>query len=291
MSPSTIERLAKEVIELSRNDPVSWTYVVLNRTIAQYQADTMYAVRDHNRVAVKSCNSIGKDFAAGCLALWWVHQWEDAVVVTTAPTWHQVETIQWKREIHKLYEGASIGLGGRMMTTEYRLSPERVAFGLSVNNKEAIQGIHSDHILIIVTEASAQEFDDELMEGIDALMAGGTAKMLMLSNPTRQEGQFYRAFHSQRHLWHLISVNAFDTPNLVSCTKLGKHDVPSGCRIVVPGLISHEWVEDMRSKYGEESDFFRVHIQGEFPKAGEDVVVPLEWIELAYQRGLAEKQV
>lgn len=251
----------------------------------------MEAIRDHARVSVRSCNSVGKDFAAACITLWWVLMWEDAVVVTTAPTWHQVETIQWKREIHRLYEGATVPLPPRLMTTEYRISPEQAAFGISTNNKEALQGIHSNHILIIVTEASAREFDDELHEGLDALMAGGTAKMLLLSNPTRQEGQFYRSHHSEQDQWHSMHVGAFDTPNLRSCTGLGEHTVPDGCKLLVPGLITHEWVEDMRQKYGEDSDFWRVHILGEFPQAGEDVVIPQEWIELAWERGLHESRV
>lgn len=284
---TALERKAQEVLQQGQKDPVAWTYAVLDRTITQYQADIMYAIRDYTRVSVGSCNSIGKDFAAGCLTLWWIHQWSDAVVVTTAPTWHQVEAIQWKREIHRLYEGATVSLGGRMMNTEYRLSPERVAFGISVNNKEAIQGIHSEHILVIVTEASASEFDDELVEGLDALMAGGHASMLMLSNPTRQEGAFYRSHHSEQDQWHAMRIGAFDTPNLQACEARGQHKIPDECPVVVDGLITHEWVEDMRLKYGEDSDFWRVHVMGQFPKSGSDVIIPMDWIEQAYERGLA----
>lgn len=288
---NNIQKAALEVLEIGRSDPVAWTHVILGRTMAWYQAKIMAAVRDHPRVSVKSCNSIGKDFAAGCLALWWPNQWDDGVVVTTAPTWHQVEDIQWKREIHRLYEGAKVTLGGRMMTTEYRLAPERVAFGLSVNNKEAIQGIHSEHLLVIVTEASASEFDDELVEGLDALMAGGTSKMLMLSNPTRQEGQFYRSHHNEQDQWFTISVSAFDTPNVQHCMSRPQHVIPDDCHIVIPGIISHEWVEAMRRKYGEDSDFWRVHVLGKFPRSGTDVIIPQDWIELALQRGYKEAMV
>ena len=272
------------IIELSRADPVAWTYAVLGRRITSYQADIMRAVRDHPRVAVRSCNSIGKDFAAGCIALWWVHQWDDAVVVTTAPTWHQVKDIQWHREISSLYYGAKWPLGGTMLDTEYRLSPRRAIMGLSTNNKEQLQGIHSEHTLIIVTEASAQEFDAELWEAIDTLAAGGRAVLLMLSNPTRQEGQFHAAFHDDAEQWVRLHVSAFDTPNLRNCAKLGSHQVPAQCRVVVPGLITHEWVEDMRHKHGEGSDFWRVHVLGDFPTSGADSVIPLAWVEEAMRR-------
>ncbi|MEK0325011.1 MAG: hypothetical protein QQN63_04840 [Nitrosopumilus sp.] len=283
-----VEAKAIELLEKSQNDPVGWTYAILGRTLTWYQARIMEDVRDYTRVAVRSCNSIGKDFAAGCIALWWVHQWPDAQVVTTAPTWHQVEQIQWRREIHKLYEQAVYPLGGKMQTTSYRLGPERVAFGISVNNKEAMQGIHSDHILIIVTEASAPQFDDELMEGIDALMAGGDAKILMLSNPTRQEGSLFRAFNSQRAQWRVRRVSAFDTPNVQACMKLGPHRIPDECANLVKGLISHQWITDMAEKYGENSDFYRVHILGEFPLSGSDSLIPLSWVEAARERGARE---
>ncbi len=171
-----------------------------------------------------------------------------------------------------------------MMTTEYRISPEQAAFGISTNNKEALQGIHSEHLLVIVTEASAREFDDELHEGLDTLMSGGTGKMLLLSNPTRQEGQFYRTHHSEQDQWYTMHVGAFDTPNVRACMDRGSHTVPDQCEIIVPGTLTHEWVEDMRIKYGEDSDFWRMHILGDFPKSGEDVVIPQEWIEQALDR-------
>lgn len=192
-----------------------------------------------------------------------------------------------------------------MMTTEYRLSPERVAFGISTNNKEALQGIHSDHLLVIVTEASASEFDDELWEGVDALLAGGMTKLLMLSNPTRQEGQFFRSHHSEQDQWATMKVSAFQTPNIEACAKMDgvsiastilgntwierpRHQIPEQCSIVVPGITTHEWVSDMYRKHGLESDFYRVHVLGDFPQSGADVVIPLEWIELAKERSYGE---
>ena len=274
-----LQRAAAEVADLGRDNPVGWVYAFLGVHLAQYQADMINSLTTNIRTAVKSCNSIGKDFAAACATLWWVHQWEDAQVVTTAPTWHQVEAIQWKREIHRLYKNSPIPLGGDMFTTEYRLAPGRVAFGISTNNKEKLQGIHSEHLLIIVTEASAPEFDIELWEAMDALMAGGKVSMLMLSNPTRQDGQFYDVFHTQMDQWNLSSVSAFDTPNIQRCMAMGDHAIPDDCPIIIPGLISHEWVEDMRRKWGDDSDFWRIHILGQFPQAGEDTVIPLDWIE------------
>ncbi len=288
-------------------DPVAWCHEHLNihgtecraacdaqaaaqgqpRThhLTPYQEQIMYSVRDNRRTAVRSCNSVGKDFCAACIGLWWVHQGPDTAVVYTAPTWLQVETVQWRREIRRVVAGAPKPLPGELFTTVYRVSPTQVALGVSTNNKEQMSGIHAARILVIVTEASAPTFDRELWEGIDSLLASGKAHILLMSQPSRQVGQFYECFHGQAHLWNTIHVSADDTPNVQACAQLPpSHTVPDECVDVVPGATTHVWVDDMTAKYGPDNDFIRVHIRGDFPTVGTDTLIPLPWIEAAMER-------
>ena len=266
-------------------DPVRWIKNVLGVSLTDYQAAIARAIAEHPRVAVRSCNSVGKDFIAACVGLWWVHQGDDTAVVYTAPTWHQVERIQWRREIKRAFNRAAKRLPGQLLTTSYEVSETQMMVGISTNNKEAMSGVHAARILIIVTEASAATFDKELYEGIDSMLASGDAHLLLLSQPTRQQGQFYEAFHSQAHMWHTMHVRPQDTPNVQACAALGPHAVPNECAApVVPGLTTHAWVEAMRAKYGQANDFVRVHVDGDFPELGEDAVIPLPWVEAAMER-------
>src|SRR3990167_3615837 len=272
--------------ELFGTRPALFAEEILGVTLWPHQRPILEALAGGKRlIAVRSCNAAGKDFVAACAALWAPACWDDVAAITTGPTWHQQRDIVWGREIHNLWLGARIRLPGRMLDTEWDISPTRRAVALSTVTKEALQGIHArDMLLIIVDEASAQEITAEMWEALFSLMASGRAILLALGNPTRNEGQFYKAFHEEADEWETIHISAFDTPNLQACAALGPHEIPYGCSVVQPGLITHEWVESVRRMYGEESDYYRVHVMGDFPQAGANTLIPLSWSEAACQR-------
>ena len=56
----------------------------------------------------------------------------------------------------------------------------------------------------------------------------------------------------------------FDIPNVRLWSR--------GCS----GLATHEWVAEMKSKYGEDSDVYRVRVEGEFPRKTVIRLIPLE---------------
>ena len=285
MLAATDTKLLDETFALWRVEPDTFAEDVLGVTIWPHQRRILRALTQHRRVAVRSCNSVGKDFVAAVATLWFPIAYPgDCRVVTTAPTGHQLQDVVWGREIHRLYHGARVPLGGRLLDLEWDISPTEQAVAISTASKEALQGLHAEHLLVIVDEASAEELGDDIWQGLDSLAASGDARMLILGNPTRTEGRFYRAFHEEAEEWEPIHIAASETPNLQACAALGSHDVPSGCNIVQPGLVTHEWCEDARRIYGEDSDYYRVHVLGDFPLAGSDALIPLDWIEQACER-------
>jgi len=40
-------------------------------------------------------------------------------------------------------------------------------------------------------------------------------------------------------------------------------------------MVSREWIQEMRIKWGEESNPYRIHVLGEFPSADDDTVIPM----------------
>src|SRR5258706_10585240 len=54
----------------------------------------------------------------------------------------------------------------------------------------------------------------EIYEAIEGIRAGGDVRVLALGNPTIASGPFYDAFTADREGWNLITISAFDTPNL-----------------------------------------------------------------------------
>lgn len=159
---------------------------------------------------MKACHASGKTFVAAVAVLWWVTRFPDGIVVTTAPTWTQVERVLWG-EIHRAAQRSRIKYPA-LNQTELKLGPGNYAIGLSTNEGVRFQGFHGDHILIILDEAPGVL--PEIYEAIEGIRAGGDVRVLALGNPTIASGPFHDAFTANRDLWRTFTISAFDTPNL-----------------------------------------------------------------------------
>ena len=89
------------------------------------------------------------------------------------------------------------------------------------------------------------------------------AKVVMAGNPTRTSGFFYDTHHSLRHRWHTMHVNCLD----------------------VPRAQGH--IEDIKAKYGEASNAYRVRVLGEVPTSDDETVIPLELVLGAVGRNVS----
>ncbi len=257
-SESVRERWAK--------DPVGFTSGTLGASPWSKQTEILEAIRDHARVAVRSCNGSGKTYIAAHVVLWWLMCHPDAIVITTAPTAHQVRNILW-REIRRAHHANADVVGGKLLRTSLELEDKHYAQGLSTDTPERFQGFHEGHILFVVDEASGVR--EGIFEAIEGSMTSAGAKVLLLGNPTSLKGTFYEAFHKRRGLWKTIHISAFDTPNLV------KNDV------VLPSLVTPHWVTDAERNWGKDSYLYQVRVMGEFPSESEDTLIPLNLVELA----------
>src|SRR5439155_16514090 len=99
MTPAELAALQAHLrTELHRADPVAWVGERLGEHLWSAQCEIAYAVRDHRRVAVRSAQDVGKSRIASRLACWWIdtHPVGDAFVVTTAPSFKQVQAVLWR---------------------------------------------------------------------------------------------------------------------------------------------------------------------------------------------------
>jgi hypothetical protein len=251
-------------------DPAGFVRDRLGARLWDAQVEILEAVRDHVRVAVRSCNGSGKTYVAAHVVLWWLMAFPESMVITTAPTERQVREVLW-REIRRAYRGNEKLIDGKLTRTTLELGDKHYAHGISTNEPERFQGFHEGNILFVVDEASGMR--EDIFEAIEGSMTSAGARLLLLGNPTALGGTFYEAFHRRRDLWHTLHISAFDTPN-----------VKSG-EIEVPGLVSPGWVEDAALNWGEESPMYQVRVLGEFPSEGEDSLIALRLIEAAVDTG------
>lgn len=256
------------------------------------QRDIMDAVaRPHARVAVKACHASGKTHCAAEVALWFLTRFPDGIVVTTAPTWPQVELLLWG-EIHAALGRARIAYP-EPNKTGLEIRRDNYAIGLSTNEGVRFQGFHAPHLLFILDEAPGVRPD--IWEAIEGARAGGDVRVLALGNPTIASGPFYDAFGRDRAQWHTITISAFDTPNLAGITldeiqgiPAGAHDDPRLAYAPRPYLTTRRWVHEKWHTWGRHGHpLWDARVLGAFPAQTADALIALSWIEVARTATLA----
>jgi len=210
---------------------------------------------------------VGKSHIAAEVALCFLTTFKPSKVITTAPTFTQVEEILWK-EIAYLYQKsqkAKVHLRGDLLKTELNISPEWFAIGISTNEVNRFQGFHSPYLLVIIDEALG--VDSTIWEAIDGLHP---YRVLAIGNPLSSTGNFYNCFLSP--LWNKITISCQDCVDWQN--KYGK----------IAGLVTQEWIDERKEEWGIKSPLYQARVLGEFPQEGSDTLIPLKFVDEARNR-------
>ena len=302
-----------------RGDPLKFAERVLNIRPWQKQRDILLALANHQQVAVRSCNGAGKTFTAAVAALWWLMSYDNAIVITTAPSERQVKELLW-REIRRLYMPHRETIGGKLTRTRLDFAPNRYAYGFSTNTEDRFQGFHSGNILVIVDEASG--VDEFIYYAIDGVLTTQNAKLLMIGNPHGLAGTFYDAFHKNRKQFHTVHISAFDTPAFTEAGITAENIadleypdpvtdtdvIPADNTViladahVIPadagtqgntnpanpttplGLSTPRWALRLFNSHGPQSSVYQTRVAGQFPSEANDTLIALRDIEAAVKR-------
>ena len=259
----------EEALLRLRDDPALFAKTWLGLDWWPKQAQIAQAIQEHARVAVKACHASSKTHTAAGIALWFLTTHYPSVVITTAPTYRQVSELLW-REMRHMYRTAKGPMIGRFLDSpRWEVDANWYALGISTKEPDAFQGHHSRNIMVIVDEAAG--VSESIFEAIEGIVSTQDAKVLLIGNPTSQSGTFHAAFHGARSRYRCITISAFDTPNFQG-------------QVVRPYLVTPDWVQEQRARWGESSPFYQSRVLGEFPRQGIDTLIPLQFIEDAQQR-------
>ena len=270
-------------------DPVRFAREILGLDLWDTQEAILRSVAEHPRTAVKACHASSKTFTAAVAVLWWITRFPDGVVITTAPTWHQVEHVLW-RQIHQIVRETRLVRYPRPLKTELRLSPTRYAIGLSTDEAVRFQGFHG-RILIVLDEAPGVR--PEIWEAIEGIRAGGEVHVLALGNPVDPTGPFADAWGTQAASWSTVTISAFDTPNLDGLTQeaLLELDDEALDANVRPYLATRRWVREKWEEWGQHgSPLWEARVLGHFPAQSNEALYPLAWLEQAQHRAMAKTE-
>jgi len=242
-------------------DPIGYVREVLHVEPWEKQRQILASIRDHRRVAVRSCHHSGKTFIAAAVVHWFCRNFQPALVITTAPTDRQVRKQLW-HEIGQHHRRS--GLPGTLNTLELLVSDNQRAYGFSTNEPDRFQGWHEENILVIADEASG--IPEEIYEAVEGTLTSANSRLLLIGNPTFPGGTFYNAFRSP--LYEKFHISAFDVPD---------------------HLLSPGWKEERRIEWGEESPVYQVRVLGEFPDQAEDALIAMRWVTAAMERELPDE--
>jgi hypothetical protein len=282
--------LARDMGELSR-DPLKWVYYSFpwgHGDLTGYegpdrwQREVLTAIRDNLspqralRIAVASGHGVGKSALVAWLVLWSLSTCPDARGVVTANTGTQLKTKTWP-ELAKWYnrfiarrwfELGGTYLMGREKGHEHTWRADAVVW--SKNNTEAFAGLHNKgkRITVIFDEASA--VDDSVWEVTEGALTDRDTEILWLvfGNPTRNTGSFRECFRKRRDLWRHMKVDSREA------AVTNKEQIA-------------QWIAD----YGEDSDFVKVRVRGDFPEVADNQLIPVDLVRAARERKLTEKDV
>lgn len=231
-------------------DPVGFIRDVLHGKPWDRQAEIAELVRDHPRVAVQSCNGAGKDWLASYLCVWAATMgW---FVVITGTSERQVRATLMDTAF-AAWQSASPQLPGQFQQMGWlpdRSKKEGILAFVSTDSGRA-RGHHAPKLMAIITEAQSVEADVYL--GIRQCLTGAVTRFLLLGNPDKPEGEFWRACTKSTG-WKRVQISAYDCPNV----KAGRE--------IVPGGVDRAYIAQQADDYGDQSPIYRTTVLGQFPE-------------------------
>jgi tRNA(Met) C34 N-acetyltransferase TmcA len=144
------------------------------------QVEILHSIRDNRETMVQSCNAAGKSWLAAGIVIWWMITRFNGKVITTAPTWRQVQDVLWAKIGSQAAKAPVLGL--KPMQTAMNMDKDWFARGLSTRQPEKFAGYHGN-VLMVVDEASGV-----VGEGLWAAMDGNLTdfkndRMLAIRKP------------------------------------------------------------------------------------------------------------
>jgi phage terminase large subunit len=250
----------------SENGPMLFVREILGAVPEAYQEDLLRAVgRGERKISVRSGHGTGKSTTLSWAMIWFVLFRFPCKVVVTAPTTAQLYDAlfaEMKRWLNELPEALQVLLEVKTDRVELTAAPSEAFISARTSRAEqpeALAGVHSDHVLLVVDEASG--VPEQVFEAASGSMSGHSAITILAGNPTRTSGTFYETHTRLAGHWYTLHWSCIDSPR-----------------------VSDAFVDEMKLRYGEDSNAYRIRVLGEFAQGDDDTIIPLHLAEAAKTR-------
>jgi hypothetical protein len=245
--------------------PIAFVREVLGAEPDPWQAEALRALaRGHTRISIRSAHGVGKTCFAAWAVVWFANTRAPMKCVITAPTSSQMfdalwpEVLKWHRVLPDLWRNLW-DVTSDHMKLKSDIETFVTARTARPEQPEAMQGIHSEHVLVVCDEASG--IAEPVFEAGQGAMSSAGATTILIGNPTRSSGFFWRTQNTERGRWFTLRVAATDSPR-----------------------VTKQFIEEIEQRYGTDSNAYRIRCLGEFPNADSDTFISAELVDQAMQR-------
>jgi phage terminase large subunit len=223
----------------------------------------------------ESAIGVGKTKIGAGIVLWFLDNWDNSMVVTTAPKEKQLELHIW-REIGilmtKFNKGEYLSLKLRMVPGKDEWLAVGFVAGVKANEEVSTkaQGFHAEHMLIIMEETPG--IPQPVIDAFQNTSVGAHNLILAFGNPDNQMDNL-RKFCNQKNV-RKIRISGLDHPNVVL-------NNPN----FIPGAQSKIGLNNLLARYGsKEHPLYESRARGISPTQAQDSLIKMEWIKTSNEK-------
>jgi hypothetical protein len=248
--------------------PIAFVKEVLLQEPDAWQVEALRGfARGFTRHSIKSGHGVGKSCLAAWVVLWFICTRAPFKCALTAPSAPQLFDVLWPELLKWMGRMPEQWQALWEVTTDHiTLKSDKECFVTARTSRpetpEAMAGLHSRNILLVADEASG--IDEKVYEAASGSMSSSGAITLLIGNPTRDSGFFWRTHTLERDRWRCMTVSSAESTR-----------------------VSPDYITEMSERYGPESNAFRVRVLGQFPSGSDDVFIPGELVDSAMNRDMA----
>lgn len=133
----------------------------------------------------------------------------------------------------------------------------------TASHPDNLAGYHDKNLLFICEETSG--ISQAMFPVIEGALTTEGALLIMIGNPTRNQGEFYDSHKKQ------------SSAGLYYRKQIKHHETKR---------VSQKWVDDMTRKYGVNSPVVKIRVFGEFADSASNQLISVEWLYAAFEREL-----
>lgn len=252
-----------------RRNPVAFVQDVLGAQPQDWQAELLekVCVKRSRRLSVRSGHGTGKTTGMAWAMIHTLVFHSQCKVICTAPAAGTLfdglmaEVKSWINQmpdfLKEIFDPTTEHIRIKGLLSEAFIS----ARTSSADKPEALAGIHSARVLLVVDEASGVA--EPVFMAAAGSMSTANATTVLIGNPTRNSGYFFDTHHKLADHWDRMHISCIGNTN-----------------------VDQDFIDQIKRQYGEDSNEYRIRVLGEFPIDDGSSYITRPSVDAAMQRSL-----